>query len=74
MLLMAGLLAIFSTHPSIFNKVKGQGHVTTPGYFDVKVSDGERALFDVKLDDLSKKHSVPSPHHGLMGGHGQLEL
>ena len=48
--------------------------MTTPGYFDVKVSDGERALFDVKLDDLSKKHSVPSPHHGLMGGHGQLEL
>ena len=49
--------------------------MTTPGYFDVKISDGKHALFDVKLDDLSEKHSVPSPQHGLGGGgYGQLEL
>ena len=48
--------------------------MTTPGYFDVKVSDGKHALFDVKLDDLFEKHSVPSPQHGLKGGYGQLEL
>ena len=60
MLHIAGLLAIFSTYPPppISNKVWGQGHVTTPGYFDVKVSDGKHALFDVKLDDLSEKLSV----------------
>ena len=42
--------------------------MTTPGYFDVKVSDGKHALFDVKLDDLSEKPCVPSPQHGLRGG------
>ena len=72
MLLTAGLLAIFSTHPPISNKVWRQGHVTTPDYFDVKVSESKPALFNVKLDELSEKHKVPSPYHGLMGGHGQL--
>ena len=77
MLHIASLLAIFSTYLPISNKVWGQGHVTTPGYFDVKVSDGKHALFDVKLDDLSEKNIVSHPHNmGWRGGggYGQLEL
>ena len=54
----------FQPSPPISNKVWGQDRVTTPGYFDVKVSDGKHALFDVKLDDLSEKlYSVPSLQH-----------
>ena len=51
--------------------------MTIPGYFDVKFSDGKRALFDVKLDDLSEKNIVSHPHNmGWVGGGGynQLEL
>ena len=72
MLLTASLLDIFSTYAPISNKVWRQGHITTPGYFDVKVSESKPALFNVKLDELSEKHSVPSPYHWLMGAHGQL--
>ena len=42
--------------------------MTTPGYFDVKVSDGKHALFDVKLDDLSGKNIVSHPHNMGWGG------
>ena len=37
------------------NTVWGKGHVNTPGYFNVKVSDGKYVLFNIKLDDLSEK-------------------
>ena len=48
--------------------------MTTTDYFDVKVSNGKHELFNVRLDDLSQKHSVPSPQHRLREGYGQLEL
>ena len=53
--------------PTPLSSISAEGRVTRPlpGYFNVNISGGKHASFNVKLDDLSGKHSVPFPQDRL---------